>query len=337
MTPLSLPLGLTSVSRQRIGVEDKTCLVDGVCVSAEALTAAAAVVGTLAFAITIALALSRIKAAEDALESERKRTTSERDAFRSFVERVEAQPTATPRLTDGGRAKTGVHGGTELASVVDAYRDTFLDLDHYDAEYDDTLGEHMAAELGDDVAVAVGNSAVLTPQLKATLCRRAREASQHRERLLDALDAEGNSLANHGDVLVDVDDDLADAARTQSALDDPASDADFGALGAESRSGVDGSGVAGDDPPPDPDRAAVIAAWQRTEAAQRQLEAVLADRQRDIHAQRDIVDGDDGPATLYEYVYGGLPNTYPVLGVATTLLERATTLRGSLARSMHRT
>lgn len=323
---IPVPLGLTSVSRRRIGVTDTTCFADGLCVSAEALTATAAVVGTLAFAITFALAIARLKAADDALESERERTTSERDAFRSFVERVEATPTATPRLTDGGQVTAAGHAGTDLSVVVDAYRDAFLDLDHYDTEYDDSLGEHMAAELGDDVALAVGNSAVLTPQLKATLCARARDASQHRERLLDAIDAEADSLGSHRDVLVDVDATLDEAVPGHAAA------------------ALDAVDPERDGPPPDPtgpdsarSRADVIADWQRVEAAQRRLETVLAERQRDIHAQRDIIDGDEGPATLYEYVYGGLPSTYPVLGVATTLLDRANTLRGTLARSMHRT
>lgn len=290
---------LTRVSQQPIGAGDGTCFVDGFCVSASVLTEALAASATLAFAVAFLLALTRLHEAGDALDAERDRTRNERDAFVDFVESVASIDPENPGLTDGGpRAVAGRSDGS-LSRVVDAYRDTILELDHYAAEYDDTLAEHMAAEFGDDVALAVSNGALLSPQLQQTLCVSGVQAKERRERLLSALDTEADSLASCQRALAEVDA-VVDAA----------------------------------EPDPARDRAALVGDWQAVREATDRTESLLAERQDDIHDQRHVVGSAGGPATLYEYVYDELPTSYPVLSVGTSLLERAQEARRALSRSL---
>lgn len=297
---------MTSVSRQQIGPTDATCLADGVCVSPDVWTATLALVATLAFAISIAFAVSRLTAATDALQTELERTRRERDALASFVERVANATTANPRLADGGRVQRTGSSNAELSVVVDAYRSTILDLSHYDDEYDDSLFEHMTAELGEDAMLAVRNGAVLSPQLQRTLCARGLEAKRRRDRLLDALDAESDSLALSRRALESITDDL----------DAVAADVDV-------------------DPPDDVDRRTLIDAWQTAEDARRRVERRLEERQREIHAQRDVVGDGDGPFAVYEYVYDALPTDYPVLSAGTTCRKRALDLRKTISQRLH--
>ncbi|WP_227131058.1 DUF7260 family protein [Halorubellus salinus] len=293
---LSSP-GLTRVSQRQIGATGETCLAEGLCVPADVLTQALAAVATVLFAAAVLLALSRLHDAVDALDAERDRTQSERDAFAAFVDALSGIDSENPRLTDGGpMTATGSRVG-RLTDVVDAYRQTVMDVPHYDDEYDDSLVEHMAAEFGDDVALAVQNGAILSPQLKRTLHASALQAKQRRERLLAALDAEQESVSSCTRTLADVDETLSDV-----------------------------------DPNPDRPRADLIADWQAIQSTRDTTVSLLESRQADIHEQRHVVGQAGGPATLYEYVYGDLPSSYPVLSLGTSAVEETRSLRRRVSR-----
>lgn len=293
--------GLTQVSQQQIGVTGERCVTDGVCVSADVLTHALAALGTVFFALAVLLAISRLHDAVGALEAERDRTDRERDAFAAFVDRVSEVDAENPRLTDGGpMAVTGSRAG-RLPAVLDAYRETVMAVEHYDDEYDDTLLEHMAAEFGDDVALAVQNGAILSPQLKRTLCASGLQAKQRRERLLAALDAESESLTASTRALSTVDETLGSV-----------------------------------DPDADRSRDDLVSDWHAVQAASEDVRSLLDERQSDIHEQRHVVGQAGGPTTLYEYVYGSLPSSYPVLSVGTTAIDRTRALRRRLSRSIVR-
>ena len=293
--------GLTQVSQQQIGATGELCVTDGVCASADVLTHALAALGTVFFALAVLFAISRLHDAVGALEAERDRTGHERDAFAAFVAQVSDIDAENPRLTDGGPMAVNGSRAGQLSTVVDAYRDTVMAVEHYDDEYDDTLPEHMAAEFGDDVALAVQNGAILSPQLKRTLCASGLQAKQRRERLLAALDAESESLT--------------ESRRALSTVDRALSDVD---------------------PDPDRPRDALVADWQRVQTANQDVRSLLSDRQSDIHEQRHVVGQGGGPTTLYEYVYGTLPSSYPVLSVGTAAIERTRELRRTLSRSIAR-
>lgn len=291
--------GLTRVSQQQLGATGDVCLTDGLCVSADVLTHALAALATVFFALAVILAISRLHDALDALDAEHDRTARERDAFATFVDIVSDIDAENPRLTDGGSmTMTGSRTGS-LPEVLDAYRETAMAVPHYEEEYDDTLLEHMAAEFGNDVALAVQNGAVLSPQLKRTLCAAGLQAKQRRERLLAALDAEEESLTASTGALSDVDGTLERA-----------------------------------DPDPDRSREALLTDWHDTQAAHERTVELLEDRQSDIHEQRHVIGDAGGPTTLYEYVYGGLPSSYPVLSLGTTAVERTRALRRSLSESL---
>lgn len=295
---LSSP-GLTRVSQQQIGATGDACLAEGLCVPADVLTHAVAAVATVLFAAAVLLALSRLHDAVDALDAERDRTQSERDAFSAFVDTLSGIDSENPRLTDGGpMTVTGSPAG-RLPDVVDAYRRTVMDVSHYDDEYDDSLVEHMAAEFGDDVALAVQNGAILSPQLKRTLQASALQAKQRRERLLAALDAEQESLSSCKRTLAEVDETLSDV-----------------------------------NPDPDRPRADLIADWQSVQATRDRTVSLLESRQADIHEQRHVVGQAGGPTTLYEYVYGDLSSSYPVLSVGMAVVDETRSLRRRLSGAL---
>lgn len=292
---------LTRVSQQRLGATDGTCLVDGFCVPAHTLTEAIAAVATLAFAVAFLFALTRLHDASDALEEERERTRNERDAFEAFVESVADVSAEDPRLTDGGaRTVSNSQSGT-LSVVVDAYREHVLGLEHYEDEYDDSLAQHMAAELGDDVALAVRNGAILSPQLQQTLCVTGLQAKDRRENLLTALDAEADSLSA--------------CTRTLRAIE-----CDLDEI----------------DPDASRDRAALVDDWQTAHDAEQRATDLLAERQSNIHGQKHVVGSGDGPTAVYEYVYDALPSSFPVLSAATSVVERTRSLRQDLSKSLVR-
>lgn len=315
------PADLTQVSQQRIGATDQTCLGEAVCVGPDVLTAGVALVGTLAFAIALALALSRLHDATEMLAVERDRTKRERDAFQTFLERVASMSPRNPRLTDGGHSTIGGRSADGLVGVIDAYRETVLSLDHYEEEYDDTLLEHMTAEFGEDVALAVHSSVVLSPQLQQTLCTRAQEAMDRRERLLEALDAERSSLGDCKETLASIDEDLtAVEDRHVEPTGETLSSAD--SSGSTKPSGSTKSS------------ASTIADWHRINDAEGDVRDLLDARQTAIHDQRHVIGKGDGPTALYEYVYDDLPTSYPILSVGTRFLDRASSLRRTVARAL---
>ncbi|NHN40484.1 hypothetical protein G9C85_02380 [Halorubellus sp. JP-L1] len=319
---LFAPPALTRVSQQNIGATAEACVADGLCVPADVLTQGLALAATLAFAVAVLMALSRLYDAADALAAERERTRLERDAFATFVDSVASIDPQNPGLTDGGPTTVDAgHGGT-LSHVVDAYRDTVLAVPHYDDEYDDTLAEHMAAEFGDDVALAVRNGAILSPQLQQTLCARGTQAKQRRDRLLSAIDAEDDSLSACTRTLREIDDDLdaveADVAAVDRVVDDATTGADA------------------DVPASTVDREDLVHDWHTVHGRREELVSLLESRQSAIHEQRHVVGQGDGPTALYEYVYDALPSSYPVLSVGTHLLERTRSLRRNVSRSLVR-
>jgi len=314
------PPALTRVSQQKIGATAEACVADGVCVPADVLTQGLALAATLAFAVAVLMALSRLYDAADALAAERKRTRRERDAFETFVDSVAGINPQSPGLTDGGPTTVeGNHGGT-LSHVVDAYRDTVLDVPHYDAEYDDTLAEHMAAEFGDDVALAVRNGAVMSPQLQQTLCTRGKQAMLRRERLLSALDAEEDSLSACTKTLKEVDEALEAVSSDVDAVTDE----------------VAAAHEATEEPAASMERDDLVHDWHAVQERRDELVSLLESRQEAIHEQRHVVGQGDGPTALYEYVYGALPSSYPVLSVGTRLLGRTRSLRRDVSRCLVR-
>ncbi|MFD1570850.1 DUF7260 family protein [Halorubrum laminariae] len=259
---------------------------------------AVVIVGLVAF-----LAFAYVRDATEACRRERSRVLAERDAFESFADRVSSlEPASAPSTTavlDGPVA--GVHsvdstgGDVTLRRVLSAYRDTVMSLPHYEREYDETLPESLAAELGPDTATALASDRTLSTGAQSALVRRSQQAADARLSLADAIGSELDALGAAERELSGVD-------RRRRRL-------------IEHLDGIDGN-------PAD----AAVDVWWRLDDLERECDALAGDRQTaldDPPLRPDAALDVESDRAFYEYLYGPSdgPN-YPVLSQLAELGEQ---------------
>jgi len=236
---------------------------------------------------------TNVRAAIEALRVEYEAITAEQDALKAFVARVEQlSPSGLNSTVEGGGvgvvgATTGQPGGME--EVRTAYRETVMDVPHYERDYDESLPVNIANEFGDGVGGAVLANDTLSPQVKRAVIASAQEGRTSRDRYLDTLDRERDRLETAG-----------------SALDDAATRCEA----------VDGQRLRrrsfGD----------LQQRYTRLEAARDSLTGTLARRQEQI--QDGVAFGWQrrDSESVYRYLYQDIDATYPVLADGTRLLKR---------------
>lgn len=67
---------------------------------------------------------------------------------------------------------------------------------HYEAEYDETMPESMAAELGSDMVTSLAANGTLSPAAQRAIVDRSHEAAAARTSLTDAIDTELDALSD---------------------------------------------------------------------------------------------------------------------------------------------
>jgi len=143
--------------------------------------------------------LAPLSTAASHIEREQAELAVERDAFREFRERVtEIEPTpaaSTPRRLAADR-NGGGHSNS-LDRVRSAYRETVMDVPHYEDVYEESFEAHVAAEFGSELAhqLCEESAASFTLPLRERLRVAAQRAIEERRALLDRLDDEGDSVA----------------------------------------------------------------------------------------------------------------------------------------------
>ncbi|SNR23239.1 DUF7260 family protein [Halorubrum vacuolatum] len=256
------------------------------------------VVGLLAF-----VAFAYLKDAAECCREERRRVVDERDAFEEFSERVESLdpvPANTTFASDG--PVVGVHSGTGFHTpndehrrgVFDSYESTVMALPHYQQEYDETVTESLAAELGVDMVTGLSDGGTFSPALQSAIVTRSRHAAASRAELADAIDVELEELS-------DTEAELARIDRTRRRLHEHLE-------GIPERSRTD----------------ALIDVYERFEGLESECNDLAKARQRSLRDPPMTVDfgGEDAP-TFYRYLYGPLERTsHPVLSELTALADR---------------
>jgi hypothetical protein len=261
-----------------------------------------------------------IRAARAALRVERRRVVDEREAFRAFRGRVASIPdgSASGANESGPGGRIGAAGsvggavrdavgsasrtGSRLVAVRDAYQATVMSVPHYEAEYDDTYERSVAAEFGPELADALTRTAGYHAECERALFDAVDDAIEKRERLLERLRAEGESLDRAGSR-------LAAVRREIDALEAAVPDGDFGALDAcRARTGI------------------LVEDCDRI-AARRQRE--LAEHERELRLDDDAVD-------LPTYLYRDVSATYPVLAAVGSVGDRLDDLRRQIEHGMAR-
>jgi len=270
-----------------------------------------------------------LRVARETLRVERRRTIDEREAFETFRARARRVSTESvggtdPRLrSDGSGAEVGASSGfgvpgrldrlpgadgsavagSPLVAIRDAYAETVMSVPHYETEYDDTYESSLVAEFGPDLAVALTREPTLDDRSQSALLSETDEAIEERERLIDALDTESESVDRAADRLCSILEEIATLSETD--LDELR----FGTLDAYR---------------------------VRTLTLEEGCDSVAARRQRELTGIGRSLRLNDAVPDFATYLYHDLPVTYPVLAAVGTVGNRLQELRGSIERALIR-
>ena len=251
------------------------------------------------------------RSAIEIVETDRRRTTDEYDAFATFTDRIANLDVATvdPSTGDFQQPSTQMlvpspHASTTAASleeVCDIYRETVMAVDHYADVYDDTLEESLAQEFGPEVATTLITSDQLTPQLRDRLVACSQQARESRHSLLQGLKTEHSALTTADEKLTHLGSDLDGIVGTRS----------FDNLTDRELVGVD----------------------ECLRSRRQECEQLLTDRQATLSEQRV-------PSThridheFSEYLYGSLSVTYPIVLDTTSLIDTLLTAHKDVERAL---
>ena len=231
-----------------------------VCDPLAVATDPAVVAALVCVGLVLTVAAAYIRDAKATCRQERRRVVDERDAFEEFGDRVAALtpiPTRETPARPATLAAPGLAADRPIADggrrrVLTAYQKTVVSLPHYATEYDETLAESFAAELGEDAAVSLASNERLSPELQSALVDRSRRAATARESLAAAIDVEVDRLERAADRVAGID-------RRRARLVDHLS-------GLTGETAVDAS----------------IDVWERLEALETECDALAADRQTQV-------------------------------------------------------
>lgn len=137
--------------------------------------------------------LDPLRTAVGTAADERAELAAEERAFEAFIRRLRPLEPITVGV-DQRVPTSAIQRRTD--AVRDAYRETVIDVDHYDAVYGEPLLENAAAELGADAATVLGpdSGSVFTPQAKQLLINSAELCLEERRSFDRTLEAEVESL-----------------------------------------------------------------------------------------------------------------------------------------------
>lgn len=144
--------------------------------------------------------LTRVPEAVEAIREERCRTETEREAFETFaaeVQELHAADDLQPNVhgVDGVAFRNSpVTKGATSESVRVLYRETVMDVDHYEEEYDEPLRTNVSAELGSDFGTALATTTMLTRPLQSALVRASYATARDRKSFEALVESELESL-----------------------------------------------------------------------------------------------------------------------------------------------
>ncbi|AEN05019.1 hypothetical protein Halar_1270 [halophilic archaeon DL31] len=239
--------------------------------------------------------VSNVRGAVAALQRESAAVTAEREALGRFADRLEAVPTVQLQAPTAHGAGVSVASTPSqpptkgMAAVEEAYRETMMDLPHYEEDYGEPFAEHFAGEFGGEVAGAVLTNDRLTPQVKNVLLSEIREGRRQRSVYVDALEREEDRLREANSLLQGVH---------------------------EQTTAVDGKRLRR--LPFDQLRGRI----ETLDDQRERLAVALEDRQHRLHKGVTIGWDRRDSESVYQYFYRDLDATYPVLADGTELLGK---------------
>lgn len=235
----------------------------------------------------------RIEQALSIVNRETNCIEAELTAFRRFRARVESvEPSGAVDVAASGTASVLV--GTQstpdasLRAVREAYRETVMDVPHFEAEYDDTLRENLSMEFGPKLGAQVATGTRLTPHLYEVLIATSERARDERDTLLPALERERDSLQSVRECL--------DECERRATV-----------LGANARRTADIARLDSID--------------DQLSAIEIECEEVAKTRQQRLHDRSAAALSGIDETSLVRYLYGNSDTTCPALADIVTCLE----------------
>lgn len=255
---------------------------------------------------------TRIETGLSIVRRERARFRAEIDAFEAFAERITVLaselPDSLPAAAPAPGATPPLHrrecapNGPRTGRVRRAYRQTVMDVDHFDAEYAESPARNLAAELDEDLAAVLLQDRPVSPLLCRALGT-ATERARHRRRAVVAM------LTRERDELERRRDDLLDIEREREQC----CPADWG-----------------------PDPADLFTSYGRVDALEARCLDLVRRRQRFLrHRLPDVIE-DELMEEWCGYLYSEPDWSHPVLADASEMLRRLSEMEEQLSRRIAR-
>lgn len=235
------------------------------------------------------------------LQSEQRAVTEESEAFGAFLDRTEAVPPEQPTPTARVRGIDHCGGVSGLGTVREAYEGTVMAVSHYDEEYGDTYPESVVAEFGPEIGAALIDGRWFQAHLKRATIAKARQCRDERERLLETLEIESESITSVGEELRSIGVELREFGS------DPPSERNYGALEAE---------------------------WRRLDVLATDLDRVATTRQRAIIRERREFTIPSSAPDIPTYLYREFDDDYPLLGLCAELQRRIRRYKSERERAL---
>jgi hypothetical protein len=169
--------------------------------------------------------------------------------------------------------------GAQIKQVRNAYRETVMSVPHYEDDYDQSLGDHLATEFSPELASTLATADALIPPVQETLLTGCQQATDGRTTLLSALDREADNLQHARDAL--------------EAMQTSLTEMNQQPITAWTTNEI-------------------ISTYEQLVDFETQCDELAAERQTELRSHR-IPGPNPADEQLNEYLYESLPVTYPVL------------------------
>lgn len=230
------------------------------------------------------------------IESEQSILTSEVDAFREFLDHVESMsPTSSPETSVPVRSRPAQDD--QLCSLRKAYESTVMGLAHYDEEYNESYEKSLQMEYGPDIATLLTTGQVFETHHKRAIVVATEELIDQRQRLLEALAEERESIERFRDPV-------------ESVID--------------SITSLDAATVTQNSPK------LLDSYRRRLDVLESRSHDLVDQRQSEIVDGRRALSLPISAPDIPSYLYAPLPVTYPVVSPLTEALESAVSVTATL-------
>ncbi len=264
------------------------------------------------YQIVISACVPHISEAIGVVREEQNRIKTEKNRFKRFMKQLTTMEPAPQRSTTSGTTDSSLSQVTytsdrsyeeestnksSLRAVRKAYRETVMDSLHYEQDYGESLEQHIAMELGPELAQSVTNKGDLFQQLQKELLQQSRRCCHERTVLLQSINKELDSITDSKRTIRNIQKEVIsveDSLYPASILE-------------------------------------LVDRWNQLETLENDITGHLRQRQSKLHAGW----GGMPPHALQNYLYQSQPWTYPVLIDSLEAIKRTNRVRDQVVEHIY--